>query len=79
MKHVLIEKPLGVSIEECEALRTDLHVKNPVFQIGNNRRFDPGIVFACQFVQEQLGQRLAFKAWYYDSVYRYTRLITFSR
>jgi predicted dehydrogenase len=43
-----------------------------VFQIGNNRRFDPGIAFARQFVQEQLGQRLAFKAWYYDSVYRYT-------
>jgi len=71
-KHVLVEKPLGVNIEECEALRTELSAMNLVFQIGNNRRFDPGIAFARQFVQEQLGQRLAFKAWYYDSVYRYT-------
>jgi len=71
-KHVLVEKPLGVNIEECEALRTALHATNLVFQIGNNRRFDPGIAFARQFVQEQLGQRLAFKAWYYDSLYRYT-------
>ncbi|MFN8487252.1 MAG: Gfo/Idh/MocA family oxidoreductase [Caldilineaceae bacterium] len=71
-KHVLVEKPLGVNIEECEALRAELKAQDLVFQIGNNRRFDPGIAFARQFVQEQLGQRLAFKAWYYDSVYRYT-------
>lgn len=71
-KHVLVEKPLGVSIEECEALRDDIASSNLVLQIGNNRRFDPGIAFARQFVQEELGQRLAFKAWYYDSVYRYT-------
>jgi predicted dehydrogenase len=71
-KHVLVEKPLGVDIEECEALRSELGATNLVFQIGNNRRFDPGIAFARQFAQEQLGQRLAFKAWYYDSVYRYT-------
>src|ERR1044071_5822371 len=71
-KHVLVEKPLGVTIEECEALRTEIGATGLVFQIGNNRRFDPGIAFARQFVREQLGQRLAFKAWYYDSVYRYT-------
>lgn len=71
-KHVLVEKPMGVTIEECEALRAELGATNRVFQVGNNRRFDPGIAFARQFVQEQLGQRLAFKAWYYDSVYRYT-------
>ncbi|MCS6826613.1 MAG: Gfo/Idh/MocA family oxidoreductase [Caldilinea sp.] len=71
-KHVLVEKPLGVNIEECETLRAELSKTNLVFQVGNNRRFDPGIAFARRFVQEQLGQRLAFKAWYYDSVYRYT-------
>lgn len=71
-KHILVEKPLGVDIGECEQLRNELATTNLVFQIGNNRRFDPGIAFARQFVQEQLGQRLAFKAWYYDSVYRYT-------
>src|SRR5205085_10429600 len=63
-KHVLVEKPLGVDIEECEALRTELSATDLVFQIGNNRRFDPGIAFARQFVHTQLGRRLAFKAWY---------------
>jgi predicted dehydrogenase len=43
-----------------------------VLQVGNNRRFDPGIAFARRFVQEEMGELLALKAWYYDSTYRYT-------
>ena len=71
-KHVLVEKPLGVSVEECEVLRQTVQATKLVFQIGNNKRFDPGFAFAHTFIQEQMGQRMALKAWYYDSVYRYT-------
>jgi predicted dehydrogenase len=71
-KHVLVEKPLGVTVEECEALRRTVHERRLVFQVGNNRRFDPGIAFAHRFIQEEIGQLLSFKAWYWDSVYRYT-------
>ena len=71
-KHVLIEKPLGVNIEECEALRDDLHNTELVLQIGNNKRFDPGFAFGQRFIKEKIGQLLALKAWYYDSIYRYT-------
>ena len=71
-KHVLVEKPLGVNVEECETLRQQLHRNKLVFQIGNNRRFDPGIAFARRFIQEELGQIIAFKSWYCDSTYRYT-------
>lgn len=71
-KHVLVEKPLGVTIEECEALADQLRGTPLVLQIGNNKRFDPGIAFAHKFVEAEIGQRLALKAWYYDSVYRYT-------
>lgn len=71
-KHVLVEKPLGVTIEECEELRRHAHAARLVFQVGNNRRFDPGIAFARRFVQEEIGGLLSFKAWYWDSVYRYT-------
>ncbi len=71
-KHVLVEKPLGVSLEECEQLRSRLQAAGLVFQIGNNRRFDPGIVFARQFIEEEIGQLIALKAWYCDSAYRYS-------
>jgi len=71
-KHVLVEKPLGVSVEECEALRQTLLVTGLVLQIGNNKRFDPGFAFAHTFIQKQMGERMAYKGWYYDSFYRYT-------
>jgi predicted dehydrogenase len=71
-KHVLVEKPLGVNVEECEALRAALQGSGLVLQVGNNKRFDPGIAFARRFIQEEMGPILALKAWYYDSRYRYT-------
>jgi predicted dehydrogenase len=71
-KHVLVEKPLGIAIEECEQLRQMALEKGLVVQVGNNRRFDPGIVFARRFIREEIGQLMAFKAWYCDSTYRYT-------
>ena len=71
-KHVLVEKPLGTSIEECRVLRDRLSRTKLVLQIGNNRRFDPGISFARRFIQDELGEMMALKAWYCDSTYRYT-------
>lgn len=71
-KHVLVEKPLGVTVEECEQLRKQVQQSGLVLQVGYNKRFDPGIAFAQRFVQNELGQRLVLKAWYCDSVYRYT-------
>ncbi|MBI4585581.1 MAG: Gfo/Idh/MocA family oxidoreductase [Planctomycetes bacterium] len=71
-KHVLVEKPLGVNVEECEELRRAVRKTDRVFQIGNNRCFDSGIAFARRFIQEEIGELLALKAWYCDSTYRYT-------
>ncbi|MGH2547783.1 MAG: Gfo/Idh/MocA family protein, partial [Thermomicrobiales bacterium] len=71
-KHVLIEKPLGVDIEECEALLALAKNTGLTVQIGHNRRFDPGIAYAQQFVKEELGELFTLKAWYLDSTYRYT-------
>jgi predicted dehydrogenase len=71
-KHVLVEKPLGLTIEECESLRRPVQSAGVVFQIGNNLRFDPGNAFARRFVVEELGQMLSFKGWYHDSTLRYS-------
>jgi len=71
-KHVLVEKPMGVNLEECEALRADWRATKLICQIGNNRRFDPGVAFARRFIREEMGPVLALKVWYYDSTFRYT-------
>jgi predicted dehydrogenase len=71
-KPVLVEKPLGTSVEECEALRARVRESGLALQVGNNRRFDPGIAFAGRFIREEIGGLMALKAWYCDSTYRYT-------
>ena len=71
-KHVLVEKPLGVDVEECEILRQQVAASPCLVQVGNMKRFDPGIAFARKFIREEIGQLLALKAWYCDSTYRYT-------
>ncbi|GAC1624841.1 MAG: Gfo/Idh/MocA family oxidoreductase [Ktedonobacteraceae bacterium] len=71
-KHVLVEKPLGVGIEECEQLRDEVQRSKRILQVGTMKRFDPGIAFARRFIREEMGQMLALKAWYCDSTYRYT-------
>jgi predicted dehydrogenase len=71
-KHVLVEKPLGVNVAECERLRDAVRLQPGIHvQVGTMRRFDPGIAFAHDFIRDQIGQLLALKAWYCDSVYRY--------
>ena len=71
-KHVLVEKPLGTTVESCRTLRDRAAGSRLLVQVGNNRRFDPGIACARRFIAEEMGARIALKAWYYDSVYRYT-------
>jgi predicted dehydrogenase len=71
-KHVLVEKPMGTSVPACRHLMAQAAQCGLIVRVGNNRRFDPGITFARQFVREELGPRLTLLAWYHDSVYRYT-------
>jgi predicted dehydrogenase len=70
-KHVLVEKPLGVSVEECAVLQQLVNQTGLVLQVGNNRRFDPGNAYAQRFIGEELGELISLKAWYHDSVHRY--------
>src|SRR5271166_2054797 len=54
-KPVLVEKPLGTTVEECEDLRDLATETGLVFQVGNNRRFEPGMTQAHHFIREELG------------------------
>ena len=72
-KHVLVEKPLGVSVEECvHLLKVKKAAPDLILRVGSMKRFDPGIAFARRFVDQEMGSRLAIKAWYCDSTSRYT-------
>jgi predicted dehydrogenase len=71
-KHVLVEKPLGVNVAACAALAEQVAASGLVLQVGNNKRFDPGIRAAHEFAATEMGPRLALKAWYCDSIYRYS-------
>ena len=71
-KHVLCEKPLGVSVEEVRHLANTVAGGGLVLQVGHMQRFDPGSEAARDFVRDGIGQVLALKAWYCDSTHRYT-------
>ncbi len=70
-KHVLCEKPLGVSLEEVCELKSAVQKSGRLLQVGHMKRFDPGIESAKRFIDEELGEMLAFKGWYCDSTHRY--------
>jgi predicted dehydrogenase len=71
-KHVFCEKPIGLSVEEVESLALAVKNSGKVLQVGHMKRFDPGLQAARDFVRDEMGVQLAFKAWYCDSTHRYT-------
>src|SRR4051794_16999256 len=55
-KHVLCEKPLGVAIDQVEALKPAVEASGCVLQVGHMKRFDAGIEAAKDFVDAEIGQ-----------------------
>jgi predicted dehydrogenase len=70
-KHVLLEKPMGISISECEELEQVVEKSRKILQIGNMKRFDGGIQYAKEFLDTRIGEVTTFKGWYCDSIGRY--------
>ena len=66
-KHVFVEKPLGMTTEECESLQKEVEKSGLVLQVGNMKRFDPGVAFAKDFVQNEIGEISTLNAWYCDN------------
>ena len=71
-KHVLCEKPIGVSVEEGQKLAAAVKRSGKVLQVGHMKRFDPALEAARDFVRDEMGEILALKAWYCNSTHRYT-------
>ena len=70
-KHVLCEKPLGGTLEEVQQLEAAVKKSGLKLQVGHMKRFDKGLQSAKDFVADEMGEMLAFKAWYCDSTHRY--------
>jgi predicted dehydrogenase len=70
-KHVLCEKPVSVSVEEAEHLKHAVIRSGKVFQVGHMKRFDAGLQAAKAFIEGEMGEMVALKAWYCDSTHRY--------
>ena len=71
-KHVLIEKPMSHSLDDCLKLKEIVSDSNVYIQIGHMKRFDEGIEYAKQFIDDKIGKVVAIKAWYADNTHRYT-------
>ena len=69
-KHVLVEKPLGLDLEECRRLAEVVEETGKKLQVGYMKRFDPGIEFGHRFIKSEMGLRLAVSGWYCDSLFR---------
>ena len=70
-KHVLCEKPVGVTVEEVRELQATVGRSGLTFQVGHMKRFDAGLQAARQFIDTGLGELVALKAWYCDNTRRY--------
>ncbi len=70
-KHVLCEKPMAMSVEEAERVRAAVAETDLVFHVGHMKRYDGGIEAARDFIDNEMGDLIALKAWYCDSTHRY--------
>jgi predicted dehydrogenase len=70
-KHVLVEKPMATTVEDAQALASAAERYQRVVLVGHEKRYDPGIAFAHDFIGDQIGELIGLKHWYCDSSYRY--------
>ena len=70
-KHVLCEKPLALGLEESEQLAKVVARTGKLFQVGHMKRYDIGLQEAKRFIDTEMGEIIALKAWYCDSTHRY--------
>ncbi|RKY63260.1 MAG: gfo/Idh/MocA family oxidoreductase [Candidatus Latescibacterota bacterium] len=77
-RHVLCEKPLAMTVEECEEILRVSRETGRQVQLGCMKRYDPGLQFARKFVSEEMGERFSVSGWYCDTVFhgRYVRSLS---
>jgi predicted dehydrogenase len=77
-KHVLVEKPLASTVEECRKVVEAAERTGRKVQMGCMKRYDPGLQFAKKFVDEKLGAAFSSHFWYCDSVFHMEYVHTYA-
>lgn len=50
-KDIYCEKPLGISVQECQAIRDVVHQQHRIFQTGTQQRSERNFFFACELAR----------------------------
>ena len=62
-KHVFVEKPMALSLEECDAIIAAAHANRVALQLGFMRRFDPEFTAAAERIKAgEIGQPMMIKS-----------------
>ena len=62
-KHVFLEKPMALNLQECDAINKSVDQNSVILQLGFMRRFDPEFVAAAQRIEAgEIGQPMMIKS-----------------
>ncbi len=62
-KHVFLEKPMALNLQECDAIADAVNRNGVLLQLGFMRRFDPEFVAAAQRIEAgEIGQPMMIKS-----------------
>ncbi|MBI9048778.1 MAG: Gfo/Idh/MocA family oxidoreductase [Anaerolineaceae bacterium] len=62
-KHIFLEKPMALNLEECDAIMDVVNKNAVILQLGFMRRFDPEFVAAAQRIEGgEIGQPMMIKS-----------------
>jgi len=62
-KHVFLEKPMALNLEECDGIMNATNQNNVILQVGFMRRFDPEFVAAAQRIEAgEIGTPMVIKS-----------------
>ena len=68
-KHVFVEKPMAITIEECKAMIEACRRNGVKLMIGFMKRFDPSLRWVKREIDRgSLGDIFLVNSWYYDTI-----------